>query len=133
MLGKRSSTDHYHGKAEASPAPHRPSRHRPLSSLFRSHSTGLPGTVTHSVHGQAWGLNGDESRPPSACQTTCFGAGLCPTAGVIYSAFRNAPDGLAAVSLRAEPFNPSSSPRQVKNNPVQKSGCAPMVVCQKQP
>lgn len=65
MLGKRSSTDHYHGEAEASPAPHRPSRHRPLSSLCRSHSTGLPGTVTHGVHSQAWGLNGDESRPPS--------------------------------------------------------------------
>lgn len=108
-------------------------RTQATASLFRSHSTGLPGTVTHSVHGQAWGLNGAESRPPSACQTTCLGAGLCPTAGVIDSAFRNALDGLAAVSLRAEPFNPPSSPRQIKNHPVQISGCAQMVVCQKQP
>lgn len=133
MLGKRSSTDHYHGEAEASPAPL-------TDAADTGHSRPSSGptpqgcqAVTHSVHGQAWGLNGDESRPLSACQTTCLAAGLCPTAGVIYSAFRNALDGLAAVSLRAEPFNPPSSPCQVKNNPVQKCGCAPMVVCQKQP
>lgn len=138
--------DHDHGEEEASPAPltdpadagHSCPFSCPTTQAENGRGRAARHSHAHSVHGQAWGLTGTwgggekgESSPPSACQTTCLGAGLCPTAGAIYSAFRNALYGRAAVSFRAEPFKPPSSPGQVKNSPVQKSRCVQMGVCQK--